>query len=139
MRPLPEKWHGLKDTEVRYRQRYVTLSPTRGAGNISEAFPHHQHGSACSGESWNARGGDAHSLQHCRSANARPFITFHNALSQEMYLRIATELYLKRLIVGCSAACTRSAKTSATRVLTPCTIRSSPPWRCTGPTQTTRT
>jgi len=101
MRPLPEKWHGLKDTEVRYRQRYVDLianpevretfrKRSRIINTVRRVLENHGTLEVETPILSSIAGG----------ANARPFITFHNALSQEMYLRIATELYLKRLIVG---------------------------------------
>ncbi len=103
LRPLPEKWHGLTDTEQRYRQRYVDLimnqesravfrmrssiisyirafmeAPGRGFLEVETPMMHPIPGGAA----------------------ARPFVTHHNALDLQMYLRIAPELYLKRLIVG---------------------------------------
>jgi len=101
LRPLPEKWHGLRDVEIRYRQRYVDLMVNdsvrevfvkrskiiqkiqdfmRGHGFIEVETPMMQP----------IPGGAA----------ARPFKTFHNALGIDLYLRIAPELYLKRLLVG---------------------------------------
>lgn len=99
--PLPEKWHGLRDTDLRYRQRYVDLivNPdvkktfmvrskilkyirdyldSLGYVEVETPVLHSQAGGAA----------------------ARPFITHHNTLDMDMYLRIATELHLKRLIVG---------------------------------------
>ena len=99
--PLPEKWHGLKDQDIRYRQRYVDLIVNP---DVKDTFLKR-----------------SQILREVRSylddlgylevdtpvlhtleigASARPFITHHNALDLDMYLRIETELYLKRLIVG---------------------------------------
>lgn len=101
LRPLPEKWHGLKDVDMRYRQRYVdlivnpevqktfrmrsrilrtirTLLDDRGFLEVETPMMHSIPGGAA----------------------ARPFITHHNALNIDLYMRIAPELYLKRLIVG---------------------------------------
>jgi len=99
--PLPEKWHGLTDTEIRYRRRYTDLIANpevrevfRKRAKIISSFRKtlEDHGtleietpilSSIAG-----------------GANARPFTTYHNTFAMSMYLRIATELYLKRLIVG---------------------------------------
>ncbi len=101
LRPLPEKFHGLTDTEERYRRRYVDLIMNEEARKVAFARPK-----------------IIRSIQHyldnlgytevetpvlgtiLGGAAARPFITHHNTLDIDMYLRIATELSLKRLIVG---------------------------------------
>ncbi|MBR3866649.1 MAG: lysine--tRNA ligase [Butyricicoccus sp.] len=99
--PLPEKWHGLKDTDMRYRQRYVDLiiNPT-----VRDTF---EKRSAIVREIRNFM--DSRGFMEVETpclntipggAAARPFITHHNALDIDMYMRIATELHLKRLIVG---------------------------------------
>ena len=101
MRPLPEKWHGLRDVETRYRQRYLDLIANP---EISETFV--QRSRIISGirRFFDGRGFievDTPILVPIPAgAHARPFVTHHNALDEQLYLRIATELYLKRLIVG---------------------------------------
>ena len=101
IRPLPEKWHGLADTEIRYRQRYldlvandevrqVALLRSRTLGAIRRFM--------------DGRGfievETPILVPVAAGAMAQPFITHHNALDRDLYLRIATELYLKKLIVG---------------------------------------
>ena len=101
LHPLPEKWHGLQDKELRYRQRYVDLFTTDGVkevfikrAKIIKAIRDYL---------------DSHDFIEVETpilqplyggASARPFVTHHNALDIDLYLRIADELYLKRLIVG---------------------------------------
>jgi lysyl-tRNA synthetase, class II len=99
--PLPEKWHGLQDIEIRYRQRYLDLIVTPETGRIFEA---RSRTLAAVREFLNARGYlevETPMMQPLAGgALARPFVTYHNALDMRLYLRIAPELYLKRLLVG---------------------------------------
>ena len=101
LRTLPEKWHGLKDTELRYRQRYVDLivnpsvrdtfvKRTKIVAKIREYLNSKQFMEVETPMMHAIPGGAA----------ARPFITHHNALDIDIYMRISPELYLKRLIVG---------------------------------------
>ena len=101
LRPLPEKFHGLKDTDLRYRQRYVDLivnpevkdtfiKRTQIIKEMRKILDEKKYIEVETPILNTIAGG----------ASARPFITHHNTLDIDMYLRIATELYLKRLIVG---------------------------------------
>ena len=101
LRPLPEKFHGLTDQEQKYRQRYVDLITNEETRNtfmvrskviqaIREFFVKHDYLEVETPMLHPIPGG----------ASAKPFVTHHNALDMEMYMRIAPELYLKRLVVG---------------------------------------
>lgn len=99
--PLPEKWHGLKDQDMRYRQRYVDLICNP---EVKDTFIKRSRILSEVRNFLDSRGylevdtPVLHTLEI--GAAARPFVTHHNALDIDMYLRIETELYLKRLIVG---------------------------------------
>ena len=101
LEPLPEKWHGLVDVEKRYRQRYLDLISNQTARDI---FQVRSRTIASIRRFLDGRGFievETPVLQQMAGgARARPFITHHQALDEDFYLRIATELYLKRLIVG---------------------------------------
>ncbi|WP_404787300.1 lysine--tRNA ligase [Altericista sp. CCNU0014] len=99
--PLPDKWHGLTDVAKRYRQRYVDLivNPT-----VRETFRRRALITAAIRRYLDRQGFieiETPVLQtEAGGADARPFVTYHNTLEMDLYLRIATELHLKRLIVG---------------------------------------
>ncbi|MCZ6677267.1 MAG: lysine--tRNA ligase, partial [Candidatus Poribacteria bacterium] len=101
VRPLPEKWHGLQDQETRYRQRYVDLIVNP---EVKQVFVNRTRIIQAIRDYLNEQDFievETPILQPIYGgANARPFTTHHNALDMPLYLRIANELYLKRLIIG---------------------------------------
>lgn len=101
LRPLPEKWHGLSDVETRYRQRYLDLMVNKSSRDIvftrSRVISYLRNFLTTRG----FLEVETPMMQTIPGgATARPFETFHHALSRRLYLRIAPELYLKRLLVG---------------------------------------
>jgi len=101
LRPLPEKWHGLKDVEIRYRQRYVDLIANP---EVREVFRARTRVITAIRGLLDERGFvdvETPVLQEVPGGgHARPFMTHHNALDRDLFLRIALELHLKRLLVG---------------------------------------
>ena len=101
LRPLPEKWHGLADVEARYRQRYLDLATNPESRQVFEVRAALVRGIRRFFDERGFLEVETPMMQLVPGgANARPFKTHHNALDLDLYLRIAPELFLKRLLVG---------------------------------------
>ena len=101
LRPLPEKWHGLKDIEIRYRQRYVDLIANPEVREVFRARTRIITGLRSLLDERGFVEVETPVLQEVPGGgHARPFLTHHNSLDRDLYLRIALELHLKRLLVG---------------------------------------
>jgi lysyl-tRNA synthetase class 2 len=101
LRPLPEKWHGLKDIEIRYRQRYVDLIANPQVREVFRARTKIISGMRRLLDEREFIEVETPMLQEVPGGgHARPFLTHHNSLDRDLYLRIALELHLKRLLVG---------------------------------------
>ncbi|MCL5026244.1 MAG: lysine--tRNA ligase [Chloroflexi bacterium] len=101
LRPLPEKWHGLTDVETRYRQRYLDLVSNETVRQVFQTRSAIVGAMRCYLNTHGFIEVETPILQPLYGgAAARPFETYHNALDRRLFLRIASELYLKRLIVG---------------------------------------
>ena len=101
LRPLPEKWHGLADVEKRYRQRYLDLISNEESKSIFTLRSKIITAIRSFLDEQGFMEVETPVLQpHAGGALARPFVTHHHALDEDLYLRIALELHLKRLVVG---------------------------------------
>ncbi len=101
LRPMPEKWHGVTDLETRYRQRYLDLMSNERSREVARAA---SRVISIVRRFFEQRGfletATPVLQEHAGGAAARPFVTHHNALERDLYLRISLELHLKRLLVG---------------------------------------
>jgi len=140
LRPLPDKWHGLSDVETRYRQRYVDLIVTPES---RETFKKRveiirQVRDYLNGKDYMEV--ETPMMQPIPGgATAKPFETHHKALNMDLYLRIAPELYLKRLLVGGFERVLKLTGIFETKDSPPAIIRNSPCWSSTKPTLPTTT
>ena len=140
LHPLPEKWHGLQDVELRYRQRHLDLIMSPEVGEVfrlrSAIVAHIR-------RFFDGRGyiEVETPMMHAvpGGALARPFKTFHNTLGLDLYLRIAPELFLRGSSSAALTRSTRSTAASATRASMPSTTPSSPCSSSIRPTRATKT
>ena len=137
LRPLPEKFHGLTDTEMRYRQRYVDLIANP---EVKDTFVKRSQILKEIRAYLDEKGFlevDTPILTPFEiGASARPFYTHHNSLNMDMVLRIETELYLKRLIVGGMDRVYEVGRIFRNEGMDPSTTRSSPASSCIRPSPT---
>ena len=132
LKPMPDKWHGVRDQEKRYRRRYVDLIAN---ADVRQLFRTRAAIVRALREYLDNEGFlevETPILQPIYGgAAARPFVTHHNQLHQDLYLRISFELYLKRLIVGGFEKSMKSAATSATKASASSTTLNSLSWNST--------